>query len=156
MNGEGVLLTIGRWRAADFAGGDETVLTAQLVDHIGGREVVGSKFLRVEPQPEGNLAVAEIGDITDALDPFDVVGEVLVEISTDRLHRVLGRGGIFVDEVVNEQDRIGGLVDRHTGLAHLFRQLRFRKGDPVLHIHLIDVAVGAAVKGHGNRTHTIG
>ena len=118
----------------------------KLGHNVCSREVVGGEFLWIEPKPEGDLPVAEVGDISDSLHPLDVVGEVLVEISTNRLYRVFGLGGIFVDKVVNEQDRVGCLVDRDTRLAYFLGELRLSQGNAVLNVHLVDVAVGAALE----------
>ena len=45
LHREGVFLTFRGRGAADLAGRHQTVLTSQLVDHIGGREVVGGQLL---------------------------------------------------------------------------------------------------------------
>ena len=75
-----------------------------MVDDVGGREVVGSQLLGIKPEAEGDFAVTEIGNVADTLHPFNVVGEVLIEIPTNRLHRILSFGGVFVDEVINKQN----------------------------------------------------
>ena len=67
LHREGVFLAFRGRGAADLAGGHQTVLASQLVDHIGGREVVGGQLLGVQPKAEGDLAVAEVSDIADCL-----------------------------------------------------------------------------------------
>ena len=124
LHREGEVLTLRRWITTHLAGGNQSVLALQLLDHVRGRQPAGGEFLRIQPEAESDLAVSEVRDIADAFHPLDVVRQVLVEISTDRFNAVVGVGIRCVDEVVNQQDRIGGLVHRHARLTHLLRKLR--------------------------------
>ena len=75
-----------------------------MVDNISGRKVVSAYLLGIKPKAKSDLAVTEISNVSDTLNPFDVVGQILVKIPTNCLHRILSFGGIFVDEVINKQN----------------------------------------------------
>ena len=155
LHREGELLPVGGWRPAHPAGGHQAVLGAQGCHHVRGGELVGGQPVGVEPKADRQLAIAEVGDVTHTPHPAQGVGEVLIQQAADRLDAV-GVGGVFAHEVGHQQDRGGGLVDHHARLAHFFGELRLGQGHPVLHIHLVDVAIGAAGKRHGDGAGAVG
>src|SRR3546814_18988889 len=52
-------------RRADGTAGDLHVLLTQRRDHVGGGEAVGGELLRIDPDPQRELALAEEDQIAD-------------------------------------------------------------------------------------------
>src|SRR5262249_46200311 len=50
---------------ADLPGGDLVVLLADRLDHVGGGQVAGGQFFRVEPDAHAVVALAEQEDVAD-------------------------------------------------------------------------------------------
>src|SRR3546814_20499678 len=55
-------------RRADGTAGDLHVLLTQGRDHVGGGEAVGGELLRIDPDPQRELALAEEDQIADAVE----------------------------------------------------------------------------------------
>ena len=155
LHRKGVGLALGRRCSPDSPGRNQAILALQGGHHIGGTEVLLGEAVGIEPQPHRQTAVAEIGELPYAPHPPHLVGQPLVQLAAEGLDAV-GPIRIAAHQVVNQQHRVGGLVHRHPRLAHLSGQLRFGQGHPVLHIHLVDGAIGAANEGDADGTAAIG
>ena len=79
QRGHGVLedLAVGHRRLADLAGGDlDVLLLRSRADDVGRGQVAERHLLGVEPDPHAVVALAEVGDVADALQP----GQLVVEL----------------------------------------------------------------------------
>ena len=69
-------LAVGHRRLAELAGGDLDVLLGDRVDHVRGGQVAERHLLRVEPDPHAVVALADIGDVADAVEPGQLVAKL--------------------------------------------------------------------------------
>ncbi|CAI8406639.1 MAG: Uncharacterised protein [Synechococcus sp. MIT S9220] len=106
LNSERELLSLWCRLSTDLACRHKAVLTFKLIDDIGRCETEGGELVGVQPQPECQFAIAEIGEIADAAHPLDGIGEVQIQQATDRLRAVGEPLRILAAEVVDEQDRV--------------------------------------------------
>ncbi len=99
----------------------------------------------IEPNAHGVVAAAEDGDRADSIDAVEDVGDLQVGVVRDEecVARLVGR--VEVDDHHQIGRRLG---DGHTDVAHIGRQARLGDGDPVLHLHLRDIEVGAELERH--------
>ena len=144
---------IGERRRAHRAGRHLHVLLPDRAHDIAGRQAARGDLLRIEPHAHGIVAGPEQHDLAHARDAREHVLHVQhrVVAQVDGVVAIVGR------HQVHHHRQIGRALDRrHTELAHLFRQARQRLRDPVLHLHLRIVHVGAEPEGHGERQDPVG
>ena len=67
---------VGDRRLAELAGGDLDVLLLDRADHVRGGQVAERHLLRVEPDPHAVVALADVGDVADAVEPGQLVAEL--------------------------------------------------------------------------------
>ena len=119
-----------------------------LTTSVGG-QVARRQLLRVEPDPHAVVALAEVGDVADAVEPGQLVldldrgvvaqVEVVVRLPSgeNRLTIIRMLGDFFLTVTPRRLTRSG-----RTGSA---------SDDAVLHQHLGHVQVGAELEGDGQR-----
>ena len=130
-------------RLIEHAGGDLDVLRLQGVGDVGRGQAERLQAIRIEPHPHRIIAAAEHRDRADAVDAGQRIGHFQRRVVGDeqRIARLVGR------IEVHDHHQIGrGFVDRDADIAHVGRQPRLRDGDPVLHLHLRDIEIGAEVE----------
>ena len=76
VDGELELLSPGDRLLPDLAGGDLQVLLGDGDDHIGGAHGERRELVRIEPDAEAVVALAEVGDPGDPGEPAQLVADV--------------------------------------------------------------------------------
>src|SRR3546814_2854245 len=76
-------------RRADGTAGDLHVLLTQRRDHVGGGEAVGGELLRIDPDPQRELALAEEDQIADAVESQQQVAYPRSEEHTSELQSLM-------------------------------------------------------------------
>ena len=140
-------------RPAQDAGGDLDVLLLHRLHHLRRGQVPGGDLGGIEPDPHGVVAGAEDADVAHVRQPRQHVPDLDQRVVPEIQHVVatVGRGQ------VDDHGQIGRALERgHAQPAHLLGQPGQRLVDPVLHLHLRHVHVGAEGEGHGQLHHAIG
>ncbi len=141
------LLPGDRRRASELADRDLLVLCPDLGDHVVGREAVGLELAGIEPDAHRVLRaeclhVADAGDARDRVD--DVRGDEVGDV-------VLTHAAVFGDEADHHQEPGAALADVDALQLHDLRQQRRDELQLVLHLHLRDVGIRAALERERDR-----
>ena len=124
---------------------DFYVLIFQRVAHVVGRQSVGHHFVGVQPHPHRIVARTENVQIADTVDALQLRRNVDVKIVVEK---TLIHLRIVAVQIDIHQD-IGFLTRNfHPFTNHLGRQFVGGRRNAVLHIHRIDVRVGAQLENH--------
>ncbi len=135
---------VGHRRRIEHARGDLDVLALQRVGDVERGQVQRLQPVGIEPDLHRIVAGAEDGDGADAVDAGQQILDLDVGVvgHEQRVARLVRRV-----EVHRQQDVGRALHHRDADLLHLLRQPRQRGRDPVLHLHLGDIEIGADVEG---------
>ena len=142
-----VLLVCIHWGLAQLPRPHLNVLFPQGIDHILVRQAPAGHALGVEPQAHGVGAFPKNDHIADPIHLAQGIHDVEIGVVTQKDVVV---AVILGEQAHGQQDIAGFLADGDPGLQHRFRQLRFRQGDPVLHVNGGDVLVAIGLKGNGD------
>ena len=132
---------VGRRRLlAEGAARHLDVLLADRGDDVAGRHAVGGELVRIEPDAEGILPLAEDGDVADALLAEQDVADAGPGVAGD----VELIEGVVRREHMHDHHQVGrALAGGNPEAADLLGQARLGDGDAVLHEDLRVVEVGA-------------
>ena len=147
-------------RLAHLPGRDLRVLLLDRPQHVRRRQLLDGHLLRVQPHPHRVVALAQVGDVADALQPGEFVpqldGRVVAQVQQQVLPPllVLRRRGRALE--VDDHELAGRLLlDGHPAPLDEVGQHRFGQVDPVLHQHLGDVQVDARLERDGERVRPV-
>ena len=133
-------------RLAELAGRDLDVLLLDRADHVRGGQVAERHLLRVEPDPHAVVALADVGDVADAVEPGQLVAKLDRRVVA-QVEVVLGAVGR--EHVDDHQDAGRLLLHRHAAPLDQVGQDRLGQRLAVLHQHLGHVQIDARLEGHG-------
>ncbi len=108
-----------RRRRTDAPGGDLNVLLAERAHRVGRRQPVRGQLVRIEPEPHGELALAEDDDVADTRDPADRVTDVQVDVVADEqlvvpvVARIEADGAEEARRRLRHRDAVRADVRRH-------------------------------------------
>ncbi len=142
-----------RGRCAQHSGSDLQVLLADGPDHVGGRELPGGQFVRIEPYAHAVFAGPEHlrGAHTRNARQLVLHAQMREVREIQHVVAVVGR------EKVHDHDEVGrGLLGGHADALHFGRQPRQCLRHAVLHLHLRVVEISAGREGHGEREPPVG
>ncbi len=134
------------------AGRDLGVLRPHRVVDVGRLQAKGHQLGRVEPDAHGTLGAEQLGlaHTGNALQlGLDEAGGIVAQAD-----RVVGR--VAAGQRHEQQEVRAGLVDAHALLHHRRRQARRGTRQPVLHLDLGQIDVGAGLEGGGDGTAAVG
>ncbi len=139
-------------RLIEGAGRDLDVLPLQRRHHVICGQPQRLHPVGIEPDPHGIVAAAEHDERTDAIDACQSVLDFDRGVVGDeqRVARFVGR------EQMHDHHQVGRTLGHgDADIAHVSRQARLRDGDPVLHLNLRDIEVGADVEGDRDREFSV-
>ena len=140
-------------RRADAAERRLDVLALDRRHDVGRREIEGREPVGVEPQPERIVEGAEQARLADAAHARQRVDDIdrRVVVQVQRIVGLLRR----VERDDLQQCR-GFLADDEALALHFDRQERRGELRPVLHVHRVDVGIGAERERHGEGVAAVG
>ena len=128
------------------AGSHLTVLLADRVDHIGGRQIARSGLVRIEPHPQRVIAHAEQLHVANPAE----AGQFILDVEDGVVGQVQHVVALVRRGQVHNHGQVGrSLVHRDPDACHFFGKLGLGTGHTVLHLHLSVVQVGTQGKGDG-------
>ena len=132
-------------RRAEHAGRDLDVLFANRADDVGGGELPRRQLVRIDPDPHAVLAGAEDLHAADARD----LGELVLHLEVGEVRQIEHVVAVVRRDEMRDQQEVGRrLLRRHADALDVGRQARQRLRDPVLHLDLGVVEVGAERERH--------
>ena len=135
----------GRRCLADLAGGRLLVLLLDRIFYVGRREPQIGQPGRIEPDPHGIFAQAEILDVRHPRDPGQRIGDVNVGVVLHKARIVGSIGGYQADR----QQHVGRmLLDGEPDLVHLGRKFGQGLVAAGQELHLADILIKTHIEGH--------
>lgn len=82
------------------------VLLCHGIDHVTGSQVPRRQFLRIEPEPHAVIALAQVGDVADALEP----GQFIAQLDGGVVTQVEAIARVVRREQVDDHQHAGRLL----------------------------------------------
>ncbi|MCY1530316.1 hypothetical protein D9M68_654970 [compost metagenome] len=160
---DAVELAVHRDRGRDRLAGDVRQVAERARRHLGvlrtdrgihvvGRQVEALQLRRVDPDAHRVLGAEQLG-LAHAVDPLQFRHDVARGVVTER-HRV--EVGVVRGQHREQQEVVARLVHAHALLRHGRGQTRRGAREPVLHVHLREVFVGAGLEADGDGAGAVG